>query len=121
MGFFEMHIEGGIEFMGVLFILLLAILATGILAVSNKKDAPKQKKWIKINQDVALFALVWGILGQTIGLFGAFQAIEMAGDISQGVLAGGIKISSFTTIYGLIIFLIGKIFKIISDLQSDAS
>ncbi len=114
MGFFiESHIEGGIEFMALLFILLLAILATGILSIINKKESAKQQKWITLNQDLALFALVWGILGQTIGLFAAFAAIEMAGDISQGVMAGGLKISSYTTIYGLIIFLIGKVFKII--------
>ncbi len=120
MGFFEMHIEGGIEFMSILFILLIAILATGVLALINKKEPAKQQKWIKINQDLALFALVWGILGQTIGLFAGFQAIEVAGDIPQGILAGGLKVSSYPTIYGLIIFLIGKVFKIITNFQSEA-
>lgn len=119
MGFFiESHIEGGIEFMSVLFILFLAIIATGVLAIINKKELTKQQKWIKINQDLALFALVWGILGQTIGLFQAFGAIEMAGYVSQDVLAGGLKVSSYPTIYGLIIFLIGKVFKIIIDFQT---
>ncbi|MCC5932172.1 MAG: MotA/TolQ/ExbB proton channel family protein, partial [Cyclobacteriaceae bacterium] len=115
MKFIEIHIEGGIEFMSILFVLLLGTLATGVVALIHRKDAPKRSKWITINQDMALFALVWGILGQTVGLFSAFQAIETMGEVSQAVLAGGLKISSYTTIYGLVIFLIGKIFKLIAN------
>lgn len=116
MGFFiETHVDGGWQFMSILFILLLATIATGVLSIINRKDTVKQKKWIQINQDLALFALVWGILGQTIGLFGAFQAVEMLGEVSQALLAGGLKVSSYTTIYGLLIFLIGKSFKIASN------
>ncbi|MGF1635502.1 MAG: MotA/TolQ/ExbB proton channel family protein [Cyclobacteriaceae bacterium] len=114
----EIHIEGGLQFTSILFILLLATLATGVLALIHKKDATKLSKWITINQDVALFALVWGILGQTIGLFSAFQSIETVGEVSQRILAGGLKVSSYTTIYGLIIFLIGKIFKIIVNFSA---
>lgn len=115
MNFYEMHIEGGIEFMFVLFILFLSVLATGIISLLKRKDPLQKKKWIKINQDLALFALVWGILGQTIGLFSAFQALEEIGEVSQAILAGGLKVSSYTTIYGLFIFLTGKVFKIIID------
>jgi len=115
MNFYEMHIEGGIHFMAVLSILLLAVVATGVVSILRNKASLQKKKWITINQDLALFALVWGILGQCIGLFGAFEAIEHAGEVSQALLAGGLKISSYTTIYGLFIFLIGKIFKIIGN------
>ncbi|GAA5034076.1 hypothetical protein GCM10011506_27100 [Marivirga lumbricoides] len=115
MNFYEIHIEGGIEFMSILFLLFLAVLGTGVVALIKKKEPVKRDKWIKINQDLALFALVWGIFGQTIGLFGAFQAIEEVGEVLQALLAGGLKVSSYTTLYGLLIFLIGKIFKIILD------
>ena len=115
MNFYEIHIEGGIEFMSILFLLFLAVLGTGVVALIKKKEPLQRDKWIKINQDLALFALVWGILGQTIGLFQAFQAIEEVGEVSQALLAGGLKVSSYTTLYGLLIFLIGKIFKIIID------
>lgn len=115
MNLYEIHIEGGIQFMFVLLILLLAVLATGVISLIKKKDNAQRRKWIKINQDLALFALVWGIFGQTVGLFGAFQAIEEVGEVSQALLAGGLKVSSYPTLYGMFIFLIGKVFKIIID------
>jgi heme/copper-type cytochrome/quinol oxidase subunit 2 len=112
MRFIEIHLEGGIEFMSVLFLLLLGVIVSAVLAFKNKENNAKSAKWLKISQDIALFALVFGILGQFIGLMAAFQAIEDAGDIPQGVLAGGLKISSYVTIYGLFIFLLAKLFKI---------
>jgi len=112
MNFIEIHVEGGIGFMSMLFILLLAVIATAALAVKNKEDRVKSEKWLKISQDIALFALVFGILGQLIGLVAAFQGIEKMGEVSQAMLAGGLKISSYTTLYGFFIFLLGKLFKI---------
>ena len=107
MNILEVHIEGGVLFMSILSILLLSVLATGIGAFVGKKVF-----LLKISQEIGLFALVWGILGQLIGLFAAFQAIEMVGEVSQGILAGGLKVSSYTTIYGLIVFLIAKLVKL---------
>jgi len=112
MNIIEFHIEGGIEFMSVLFLLLLAVIATSILTVKNKADKSKADKWLKISQEIALFALVFGVLGQFVGLLAGFQAIEEAGEISQGILAGGLKISSYVTVYGIFIFLLAKLFKI---------
>ncbi|MGM0579966.1 MAG: MotA/TolQ/ExbB proton channel family protein [Bacteroidota bacterium] len=112
MNIIEFHIEGGIEFMSVLFLLLLGVIVTSVLTFKNKADNEKASKWLKISQDIALFALVFGILGQFVGLIAGFQAIEEAGEISQGILAGGLKISSYTTVYGIFIFLLAKLFKI---------
>jgi|AntRauTorckE6833_2_1112554.scaffolds.fasta_scaffold213918_1 hypothetical protein len=108
----EFHIEGGIEFMSILFLLLLGVIVSSIFAFKNKSDNAKADKWLKISQELALFALVFGILGQFIGLLGAFQALEEVGEVSQGILAGGLKISSYTTVYGIFIFLVAKLFKI---------
>ncbi len=55
------------------------------------------------------FALAFGIFGQIIGLFEAFKAIEKMGEVSQALLAGGLKVSSFTTIYGFFIFLLSSL------------
>ncbi len=112
MKFIEIHVEGGIEFMSVLFLLLLGVIVTSILVVKNKEDKTKANKWLKTSQEIALFALVFGILGQFVGLLSAFQALEEVGEVSQGILAGGLKISSYTTVYGIVIFLLAKLFKI---------
>jgi hypothetical protein len=105
----EIHVEGGILFMGVLSLLFIAVLSTGISSIVKK-----QGFMLKLSQELALFALVWGILGQLLGLFGAFSAIETVGEVSQEILAGGLKVSSYPTLYGLIIFLVAKLIKLIS-------
>lgn len=46
-----------------------------------------------------------GLLAQVIGLYQAMSAIEMAGDISPSLLAGGFKVSMIAPTYGLVIFL----------------
>ena len=40
-----------------------------------------------------------------IGMIGAFDAIEAAGDISPSLVAGGIKVALLTTVFGLIVLL----------------
>jgi hypothetical protein len=56
-----------------------------------------------------LLALVTGVLGQLIGMFMAFQAIEQIGEVSQAMLAGGLKVSSITSIYGMLIFVVTRL------------
>lgn len=51
-----------------------------------------------------------GFLGTVIGMIGAFDAIEAAGDISPTVVAGGIKVALLTTVFGLIVAIILQIF-----------
>ena len=47
-----------------------------------------------------------GFLGTVIGMVMAFDQIQMAGDISPTVVAGGMKVALITTIFGLIVALI---------------
>lgn len=89
---------GGPLFMGILTIIGIGML----LAFFLKKNAVKQ---------LGLLALAIGALGQMIGLFGAFEAIESAGGVSQAMLAGGLKVSSITTIYGLLIYVISLLLR----------
>ena len=51
-----------------------------------------------------------GFLGTVIGMVQAFDAIEVAGDISPTLVAGGIKVALITTIGGLIVAMILQIF-----------
>ncbi|MGI6479329.1 MAG: MotA/TolQ/ExbB proton channel family protein [Salinivirgaceae bacterium] len=51
-----------------------------------------------------------GFLGTVIGMVQAFDAIEIAGDISPTLVAGGIKVALITTIGGLIVAMILQIF-----------
>ena len=51
-----------------------------------------------------------GFMGTVIGMIGAFDAIEAAGDISPSLVAGGIKVALLTTVAGLIVAIILQIF-----------
>ena len=51
-----------------------------------------------------------GLLGTVIGMIGAFDAIEAAGDISPNVVAGGMKVALITTVAGLIVAIILQLF-----------
>lgn len=51
-----------------------------------------------------------GFLGTVIGMVQAFDTIEMVGDISPTVVAGGMKVALITTIFGLIVAMILQVF-----------
>ncbi len=51
-----------------------------------------------------------GFLGTVVGLIVAFDAIEVAGDISPALVANGMKIALITTVGGLIVAIILQIF-----------
>jgi len=51
-----------------------------------------------------------GFLGTVIGMIAAFDNIQIAGDISPALVAGGIKIALITTVFGLIVAIILQIF-----------
>ena len=51
-----------------------------------------------------------GFMGTVIGMIGAFNDIQAAGDLSPSVVAGGIKVALLTTVFGLITAIILQIF-----------
>ena len=62
---------------------------------------------------IALFialAPMLGFMGTVIGMIGAFDAIEAAGDISPSLVAGGIKVALITTVSGLVVAIILQVF-----------
>lgn len=97
--------------MSILTIIFIGVLATAVVYWMKKEATDKDLNLIK---SVGLLALVIGVLGQLIGLFSAFQAIEQMGSVSPAMLAGGLKVSSITTMYGLLIYIISLIIWIIS-------
>lgn len=102
-------LEGGLIFMGSLLILLIIIIVLFLKGLKNNSE-----KIHKLINSIALFACVFGVLGFVIGLLGALEAIaEVQGDISNSVLAGGFKVGLLPPTFGMVIFLIGKLFTII--------
>lgn len=104
--------EGGPLFMSVIYIMWIAVI---ILAVRFLIIYFKDKESIKLKKtnDAILFigslTFLIGIFGQTIGIFMALSAIQAAGSISPALIAGGLKISMITTLYGFGLILISAI------------
>ncbi len=70
-----------------------------------------------------------GFMGTVVGMIGAFDAIQAAGDISPTLVAGGIKVALLTTLMGLIAavilqlfynYIVSKIDSLVNDME-DAS
>ena len=68
-----------------------------------------------------------GFMGTVIGMIGAFDAIEAAGDISPSLVAGGIKVALLTTVFGLIVaiilqvfynYIVSKVDSIVNDMEN---
>lgn len=102
--------EGGPLFMSLILIcLLLALFFVAMGFVNLKKDVFKSKKMTSLASDVSLLGLVFGFLGSIIGMITAFDAIDSIGDVSAGVMAGGLKVSFLTTVFGAVTFILPRI------------
>ncbi|QIE59172.1 MotA/TolQ/ExbB proton channel family protein [Rasiella rasia] len=106
--------DGGVTFMVPLILFVVIIFA--LLVVALLKPTLRSK-FEKLINHISLFALAWGLLGSTIGLITAFDAIQAVGDISNGMMAGGLKVALITTLFGLAAFLLGRFALIIITLS----
>ena len=97
---------------GILFMSILSIEFAGVLFFAGKALMSKHSSTALI-QKTGLLAAVTGIFGQLIGLFSAFEAIQQMGSVSPAMLAGGLKVSMITTMYGLVIYLIALILSLV--------
>ena len=86
--------------------MIVVFVVNGLPVLNGKLAGDNAYRKIAYIKSVGLFGLMVGILEQLIGLYQAFIAIEMVGEISPAMLAGGIKVSMISTIYGMIIYVI---------------
>lgn len=112
--FFNRLNEGGPLFMYTSLFFLIIIIA---LLIRGFIKPDTRSKTITLVSSISLFVLVWGFLGQMIGLITAFDAIEAAGDISPAMLAGGLKIAILSPLFGMVVFLIARIGIIVLNLM----
>jgi hypothetical protein len=98
--------EGGPLFMYTTLLILIAIIALLVKAFIKSEN---NDKTISIIKHLSLFVLVWGFLGQMIGLIGAFDAIQIQGNVAPAVLAGGIKVAILSPLFGMVAFLIARL------------
>ena len=80
-----------------------------IIAYGSVEMGRLEKGLVWISLFISLAPML-GFMGTVIGMIGAFDAIEAAGDISPSLVAGGIKIALLTTVAGLIVAIILQLF-----------
>lgn len=102
--------EGGPLFMSLILIcLVLAILFLVKAFMALSKNVPQSKKMMRLVADAGLLGLVIGFLGSIIGMITAFDSIEAIDNVSSGMMAGGLKVSFLTTLFGTLTFIISRI------------
>ncbi|MGK7396091.1 MAG: MotA/TolQ/ExbB proton channel family protein [Candidatus Cyclobacteriaceae bacterium M3_2C_046] len=112
---------GGPLFMGILTLIAFLMLVWSFLkamqVIGKSRDSGILRHQLSYIKAAGILGLVIGILGQLIGLYQAFATIEQLGSVSPGILAGGLKVSSITTLYGLIIFIVAYVIWMVLDNQ----
>ncbi|WP_136481347.1 MotA/TolQ/ExbB proton channel family protein [Cognatitamlana onchidii] len=108
--FVDRFIEGGPLFMSLILICLLLAFYFLIMGfIYLRKDVAKSRKMSSLASDASILGLVFGFLGSTIGMIAAFDAIGAIGEISQGMMAAGLKVAFLTTVFGCITFILPRI------------
>jgi hypothetical protein len=99
--------EGGPVFMYP----LLALLVTIIVIIGKGFGKENKSKTIKLLNAVSLFALFYGLMGQVLGLMQVFDYIQSFSPkvINPEIMAGGLKITFLSTLFGIFIFLVARV------------
>lgn len=116
----DLFYRGGIEFMSLLSVFAISnivIIIKKFIDVFNDKLSDIEKsKGLSYIKFFGTLSLVSGVFGQIIGLYSAMVAIEQMGNVSPAMLAGGIKVSFITTMYGFLIFILSYLLWFVLDL-----
>lgn len=80
-----------------------------IIAYGSVEMGRLEKGLVWISLFIALAPML-GFTGTVIGMIGAFDAIQAAGDISPQIVANGIKVALLTTVAGLFVGIILQVF-----------
>ena len=96
----QLFVEGGLYWMIGISLFLIALFIA----------AWKAPRWVR---EIGIGALVFALFGTLLGLAQVFDAMQMFGDISTAVLCGGLKVTLIPTFYGLIVYFISLIIRVI--------
>ena len=108
--FVDRFVEGGPFFMSLIlicFILSVYFLIKGFSTLN--KNTAKSNTMRNLAADASLLGLVIGFLGSIIGMISAFDAIEGFDQMNSAIIAGGLKVSFLTTVFGTLTFILVRI------------
>ena len=96
----QLFVEGGLGYMIIISLFLIALLLA----------AWKAPRWVK---EIGIGALVVSVFATLRGLSQIFDVVQTFGEVSFPVLAGGLKVTLITTFYGLIVYFISLVIRVI--------
>lgn len=96
----QLFIEGGAIFMSLITLALVGLFIA----------AWKAPRWVK---EIGLMALGVGMFGLMLGCQQAVTDIQAAGSVPTAVLCGGIKVMLIAPIYGMLVWFVSLILRII--------
>ena len=96
----QLFMEGGALGMTIITIFLIALLVA----------AWKAPRWVK---EIGIGALVVGIFWTLHGLLQMLGVLQLFGDTPIPVICGGLKVTLISTAYGLIVYFISLVIRVI--------
>ena len=96
----HLFVEGGLGYMIVISLFLIALLIA----------AWKAPRWVK---EIGIGALVFSVFATLRGLSQIFDLVQTFGEVSFPILAGGLKVTLITTFYGLIVYFLSLVIRVI--------
>jgi len=98
---FEIFVSGGVAMM-----VLITLFFIGLFFAAWKAPA-----WVK---EIGIGALVIGIFGTLLGYLQIADFLQgYDGEIATSVLAGGIKVATIDLLYGLIVYFVSLVLRVI--------
>ena len=97
---FNLFVQGGVPWMTFMTLILVALFLA----------AWKAPAWV---EEIGKFAAVFGIFATLVGFMQAAVDVAAAGSISQRIVWSGLRVAVITTVYGLIIYMISLIIRIV--------
>ncbi|HZK08299.1 MAG TPA: MotA/TolQ/ExbB proton channel family protein [Bacteroidales bacterium] len=101
----EFLITGGIEGMAFILILGIVVLIVSIIEIARRVSklplTQLDHKLLLSIPSLGGIALLFGLFYQILGLYQAFQHIQMYGDIAPQIIMGGVFVSFYSTLFGL--------------------
>ncbi len=95
----KLFFDGGAEWMGLLTVELIALFLA----------AWKAPAWVK---EIGLIALTTGIFCSLLGVFLVFDILAEI-EMAPTIVFGGMKVALITTLYGMLIYVVSLILRII--------
>ena len=96
----QLFVEGGLGWMIIISLFLIALFIA----------AWKAPRWVK---EIGIGALVYAIFGTLLGLVQVLDVCQRFGDISPAVVCGGLKVCLIPVLYGLIVYFISLVIRVI--------